>query len=78
MNRKLYVKIKIDKRGKKVPYFGKVWGELPKKDANTRAVKTGNGLMVVDVDTRDLSKIDKKLIKLLPDKAVCCPDLIIT
>lgn len=66
MSRKLYVKIKIDKRGKKVPYFGKVWGELPKKDANTRAVKTGNGLMVVDIDTKDLSNIDKKLIKLLP------------
>lgn len=67
MNRELYVKIKIDKRGKKVPYFGKVWGELPKKDANTRAVKTGNGLMVVDIDSKDLSKVDKKLIKLLPD-----------
>ena len=65
--RQFYLSVTRDDRGKKVINFGgKAWGDLPKDRANARGVRTGDNLMVVDVDTKDLTKIDKKLIKLLP------------
>ena len=70
--KKIYVKLIRDKdTGKKEAYFGNDnWGDLKKKDANTVATLTGNGLMVVDVDTKKLKNIDKKLVKLLGQPTV--------
>ena len=51
--KKVYGKLWVDSRGKKRIDFGEVWGEMKKKDANCRAVLTGNGIVVVDVDRKD-------------------------
>jgi len=60
--RQLYIKLTWDnENGKKKLYMGKKWGELEKDEANGIAYKTGNGLVVVDVDNHDLDCIDKKL-----------------
>lgn len=50
---------------KKKTYFGKVWGGMTKDEANTIAYKTGDGLVVIDVDTQDLDEIDKRIAKAL-------------
>lgn len=66
-DRQFYLSVSRDDRGKKVINFGgKKWGDLKKSQANARGVRTGNNLMVVDIDTKDLKSIDKKLLKLLP------------
>lgn len=66
MSREFYLSVTRDDRGKKhINFGGKKWGDLPKSKANARGVRTGNGLMVVDIDTKKLKDIDKKLIKLL-------------
>ena len=59
-DRTLYLKLGWDsERGKKKLYFGEKWGELDKREANAIAYKTGDGLVVLDVDTHDLDTIDK-------------------
>lgn len=50
---------------KKTVWFGKVWGELKKKDSNASAIKTGKGLVVIDIDTKDFKEISKDVRKLL-------------
>ena len=63
----MFVNIQIDEEtGKKRPNFGSTWGAMLKEDANAEAIKTGNGLMVIDIDTKDVSKLDAKLVELLP------------
>ena len=63
-NRAIYCKLNYDKETKKKKvFFGKVWGEMTPSVANTVAYKTGNGLVVIDVDVKDLSKIDPILAK---------------
>ena len=68
---KVFCKITRDiATGKKVVDMGKSWGNLPKRKANAVAILTGDGLMVVDIDTKDLKSIDKKLKKLLGEPTV--------
>jgi len=61
-NRRIYCKLTWN-NGKKKAYFGGKWGAMSKSEANTIAYKTGNGLIVVDVDTQDLDEIDKRVGK---------------
>lgn len=66
-NKQINVSLSWDKeKGKKVTDFGATWGKLAKEDANATALITGDGLVVVDIDTKDLSKIDKELVSMLP------------
>lgn len=68
--RQFYISVTRDERGKKqIDFGGTKWGDLKKSNCNARAVRTGSNLMVVDVDTKDLKSIDKKLMKLLPKTA---------
>lgn len=70
-NRRFYLNVKRDAKGKKILNFGgKHWGDMDKRDSNARAVRTGDGLCVIDIDTKDLSKIDKRLVELLPEPTV--------
>ena len=55
-----------DKKQKKETSWGKGWGKLSKEKANASAITTGDGLVVVDIDTHDMSKLDPKLVKMLP------------
>jgi hypothetical protein len=65
-DRIIYARITYDEETKKKKcFFGKEWGKLDKSEANARAIKTGFGLVVVDIDTKDLSEIDKKLRDML-------------
>jgi len=48
---------------KKKAYFGGAWGNLDKNEANAMAYKTGNGLVVIDIDTLNLDEIDKTIAK---------------
>ena len=65
-SRAIYCKLGWDsEKGKKTTYFGKEWGKLDKSEANAIAYKTGNGLVIVDVDTKDLSEIHIGLAKQL-------------
>ena len=58
--RTIYCKLTYDAETKKKnTYFGGSWGSMEKRDANAVAFKTGDGLVVVDVDTQDLTEIDK-------------------
>jgi len=67
-DRYIYAKLSWDKEAKKkTVYFGGGWGKLNKSEANARAIRTGDGLIVVDVDTKDLGEIDKRLRKFLKD-----------
>ena len=50
---------------KKTTNFGKHWGQMKASEANTKAFKTGMGLVVVDVDALDLDVIDKSIAKCL-------------
>jgi len=63
-DRELLANVKIDTRGKKQVTFGKVWGQL--KKGNTKAMKTGDGLWVLDYDSTDMKAMPKDLRKLLP------------
>ncbi len=65
-SRRIYVNMKRDELGKKKPKFGKIWGTMTKEQANTRAVKTGDGLWVLDLDSKDMKVYPKKLRNLLP------------
>ena len=60
LSRTIYCNLKWDGNKKKA-YFGGKWGAMDKSEANTIAYKTGNGLIVVDVDTQDLDEIDKRV-----------------
>jgi len=65
-NRIVYCKLGWDaEHGKKKVFFGGKWGNMEKREANALAYKTGNGLVVVDVDTQDLDAIDKRVGGLL-------------
>lgn len=69
--KKMYLKVTRDPdTNKKKVIFGKAWGALSKDNANSEGTLTGNGLMVVDIDTKDMSKIDSKLVRLLGDPTV--------
>lgn len=57
-----YCKITLDSRGKKQVNFGKKWGQMPRKKANARFLRTGNGLVVIDLDQRIIPKKLKKLL----------------
>ncbi len=62
--RTIYANLSWDKdKGKKKAYFGGQWGSLKKSEANTVAFKTGDGLVIVDIDTQDLGILDKKIAK---------------
>ncbi len=52
-----------DKAKKKTTFYGGSWGSMDKREANASAIKTGDGLVVVDVDTLNLKEIDKGLRK---------------
>ncbi len=58
-----YCSIKLDKKGKKEVSFGKKWGAMPKKAANASFVQTGDGVYVIDIDTKKVPKKYKKFIK---------------
>lgn len=63
-SRTIYAKLNIDKEtGKKKVYFGGTWGSLAadERGVNATAIKTGDGLVVVDIDTKKLSEIEKVL-----------------
>jgi len=65
--KQVYCNIQWDKKkGKKTVSFGEVWGKMQKEDANATALITGKGLVVVDVDTKDLSVLDTNFVQLLP------------
>lgn len=62
--RTIYAKLSIDNEtGKKKTWMGKKWGDITKEEANTVAFKTGNGLVVLDIDVQDLGDISKDLAK---------------
>lgn len=62
--RTIYARMSWDETAKKKKvFFGGSWGSMSKADANAIAFKTGDGLVVVDVDTKDLSEIDKGIRK---------------
>lgn len=64
--RTIYAKLSIDeKTGKKKVWFGGAWGDMAKEDANAVAFKTGNGLVVVDIDVQDLKDVSKDMRKQL-------------
>jgi len=67
--RTIYCKINYNHNAdKKVLWFGKDgWGSLDKSEANASAIRTGDGLVVVDVDTKNLKEIDKKLRNFLKE-----------
>ena len=70
-DRTVYCNVGWDKEtNKKTTNFGKFWGKMKRNEANTIAFKTGEGLVVVDVDTKNLDEIDKvigsELKKLTP------------
>lgn len=70
-DRIIYAKVGWDKQtNKKTTSFGKHWGKMRREEANTIAFKTGEGLVVVDIDTKNLDEIDKvigdELKKLTP------------
>lgn len=46
-----YCNIQIKKK-KKVVDFGRTWGEMRRDEANASFIKTGDGLYVIDVDTK--------------------------
>lgn len=52
---------------KKDAFFGSSWGSMVEGQANATALKTGDGLVVVDIDVKDLDLIDQELVELLPD-----------
>lgn len=63
----MYVKIFYPPGGdKKRAFFGKEWGKLDESEANAEAIETGNGLLVIDIDTKDISQLDERLVELLP------------
>jgi len=65
-DRTIYAKLGWDKEAKKkTVYFGGGWGKLDKSEANATAIRTGDGLVVLDVDTKDFSELDKELRKIL-------------
>ena len=53
------------KKKKKVVDFGKKWGAMKKKDANASFVQTGNGLYVIDIDSKKIPKKYKKWVQSL-------------
>jgi len=57
------------KKNKKKVYFVSTLGSIKKKDANATFILSGNGLVVVDVDTTDFNKLDPVLRELLPNEA---------
>jgi hypothetical protein len=64
--RTIYAKITWDKESKKKKvWFGKQWGDLTKREANATAILTGDGLVVLDIDTKDFDELDKELSKIL-------------
>ncbi len=69
--KEIYVNLTWNKKKKKKKTnFGKVWGKLPESKANATAILTGNGLVVVDIDTKNFKTIDHKLINLLGEPTV--------
>ena len=54
-----------DVTDKKKMIAGAKWTDIA--NSNAKAYKTGNGTTVIDIDTHDMSKVDKKLAKLLKD-----------
>ena len=62
--RTIYCKLTWDEQfQKKSTFFGGSWGSMEKRDANATAIKTGDGLVVLDIDTQDLKEIDKGIRK---------------
>lgn len=69
--KQVYANIQWDKKKQKktVSFADKKdgkWGSLTKDKANATAIVTGNGLVVVDIDTHDMSQLDPELVKMLP------------
>lgn len=50
---------------KKKTYFAGGWGKMSEAESNATALRTGNKLIVVDVDTKDFSLLTKPMRKLL-------------
>ncbi len=72
MSRFIYALMEKNELGKKSPFFGDTWGTLRRVRANTRCRKTGKdyNLTVIDFDSKDMSKMGKKLKKLLGSPTV--------
>ncbi len=67
INKQINVHLSWDKKTeKKIADFGDTWGQLSAKDSNATAIKTGNGMVVIDIDTKNMGAIDKNINKLLP------------
>lgn len=60
-----YCKITYDKKGKKLVDFGKKWGAMKKDKANASFIETGNGLYVIDIDSKNIPKKYKSFVKSL-------------
>lgn len=69
-DRTLYLRLSLDEDGKKKGYFGGHWGAMDKADANAVAFKTGDGLVVVDIDVKKMKKLDPEFVKALGDSEV--------
>jgi hypothetical protein len=72
-NRKIkmkYCNITIGENGKKKPDFGATWGAMKKKDANASFIQTGNGMYVIDIDSKKIPKKYKKWIQSLGSPTV--------
>ena len=63
----MLVKLTInEKTQKKEMSAGMGWKGVPESIANAKAMTTGDGLLVVDIDTKDISELDKEFIDALP------------
>jgi len=67
----MFLKLTLDPvTGKKNLDFGASWGSMSKAAANAAFVPTGDGLVVVDIDIKDLEGIDKRITDYLGDPTV--------
>ena len=54
-----------DKKGNKHSDFGKTWGAMKKDKANASFMQTGNGMYVIDIDSKKIPKKYKKWVQSL-------------
>lgn len=65
-NKDIYAKVVVnDETGKKEFPNGVSWSGKKRHGDNLKGIRTGNGLVVVDVDTKDFTKLTKKMRKVL-------------
>jgi hypothetical protein len=66
----MYCRIELDEQGKKKPYFGRKWGKMSKEESNARFIQTGQGLYVIDIDTKIIPEKYKKFLNILGEPTV--------